>query len=156
MGNFNAQRRFAAEQPARDAADAERRRLLDERFPPMQRPCGTPGAVYTVVVEGNDLGCTAHLPFDIASALPAEAAEEMKQALHDALLPIVETFYRKVWDQSIAGKLIADDPEPMPDHWEQLFSKWLYRCVNRGEMPTFEGRTIWSAHSIPDVCRRRY
>ena len=120
----------------------------------MERPCGTPGAVYTVYVEGRDLGCVAHLPFDIESALPAEAAEEMKQALHDALLPIVETFYRKVWDQTIAGKHIDGDTEPMPKRWEMLFTKWLHRCLNRGEWPEFLGRRIMNEYQIPDACRR--
>lgn len=120
----------------------------DMRFPPMERPCGTPGAVYTITVEGNDLGCTAHLPFDIATALPAEAAEKMKQALHDAVLPIVEAFYRRVWDQTIAGRIIDGDDKPMPETWEGLFFKWLDRCVDRGEMPVFNGVTIWNRHSV--------
>jgi hypothetical protein len=126
---------------------------IDARFPKIERPCGTPGAIYTVVVEGNTLGCTAELPFDIEKSLPADAKEKMKAALHDATLPIVEQFYRNVWQKTIAGKILADDPDPMPARWELLFSAWLLRCLQRGEAPTMDGHVIYSKHSLPEAYR---
>jgi hypothetical protein len=153
MGNFNAQLKWAQEQPERDRAEAQRRADLDKLYPPMARPCGTPGAVYTITVKGRDLGCVVHLPFSIERALPADAKKRMKQALHDALLPIVEQFYRDVWEQTIAGKKLADDPEPMPARWELLFAKWIRRCLNRGEVPIVDGRKIWHESGLPNAYR---
>jgi hypothetical protein len=151
MGNWSPEK----DRRRREAREGvcQRRREINERLPKLERPCGTPGAVYTVTVQGNVLGCTAELPFDIEAAIPASAKESMKKALHDAMLPIVEQFYRDVWTKTIAGKTLADDPEPMPERWELLFSKWLRRCLERGERPVVEGRTIFSVYSLPQAYR---
>jgi hypothetical protein len=149
MGNWS-----FAQQEARKAVVASLNQRIAEKdalFPRLERPCGTPGAVYTITVEGNDLGCTVHLPFGIEDAIPASAKVEMKAALHDALLPIVERFYRRVWTETIAGKKLSDDPKPMPKRWELLFAKWLERCFQRGEMPTVEGRIISNEYCLPEA-----
>lgn len=130
-------------------ADVERhRREKDSLFPPLERPCGTPGAVYTVVAERRELACSVTLPFTVEEAVPAEALETLKQALHDTMLPLVERFYQDVWANTLAGRCIDGDAEPLPPTWSGLFFKWLDRCVARGEQPSFQGRTIWSAQSV--------
>lgn len=133
---------------ALDASESSQARI-NRLAPPIERPCGTPGAVYSITVKGHDLKCAVHLPFDIASAVPKEAHEDMKKALHDAVLPIVEKFYRDVWDTTIAGKRLGDDPERMPPRWEWLFTKWLKRCFERGQWPMVEGRMRHSQFDLP-------
>lgn len=129
--------------------EAAERARIDEVAPPIERPCGTPGAVYSISVEGRDLKCDIRLPFNIAAATPREAHDDMKRALHDAILPIIEKFYRDVWDQTIAGKRLGNDPGKMPAHWELLFTKWLKRCFERGEWPMIEGRQRHSQFDLP-------
>lgn len=113
---------------------------LNDRLPAIERPCGTPGAVYSITVRGCNLKCAVRLPFNIASAVPEAAHEDMKKAMHDAVLPIIEKFYRDVWDETIAGKRLGDDPDKMPKHWKWLFTKYIRRCFQRGERALIDGR----------------
>jgi hypothetical protein len=131
------------------SALAVRMQEINERFPPIPRPCGTPGAVYSIIIDGKELGCVVTLPFNIADAIPASAKEDMKRELHDAILPIVERFYRRVWDKTIAGKTLGDDKEPMPKRWGLLFTKWMERSFERGDTPVIENRIHFSAQSLP-------
>ena len=143
MGSFQANRR------ANEAIALinEYQRKKDAEFPLMDRPCGTPGAVYSVMVEGNTLALGVTLPFNIEQSLPPEARERLKAAMHDAVLPIVEQFYRDVWLHTIAGKVI-DDTGPMPSKWGLLFKKWIRRCWQRGEIdPRLPGRGSWKAQN---------
>jgi hypothetical protein len=151
MGNWSPQ--LAAERQRQSAAQHEWMAERDRLLPPMDRPCGTPGAVYTIVADGRELSCSVELPFDVNAAIPASALEDLKRALHDTMLPLVETFYRGVWDETLAGKLIDGDDKPLPWSWEGLFFRWLDRCVARGEMPTFDGRKIWNEHGVNNLKR---
>lgn len=146
MGNWSPER---ARQNAQMRADMERHNAEKDRmYPPLERPCGTPGAVYTIVAEGSELSCSVRLPFAVEEAVPAEALETLKKAVHDTMLPLVEQFYRDVWPDTLAGRCIDGDDDPLPPTWTGLFFKWLDRCVARGEQPTFEGRIIWSKQSV--------
>jgi hypothetical protein len=131
---------MSASRTVADYHAAQRQAQIDADLPPIERPCGTPGAVYSITVKGCDLKCAVHLPFNIAAAVPKAAHEDMKKALHDAVLPIVEKFYRDVWDKTIAGKYLGDDPVRMPKRWEGLFTKYIKRCFQRGERALIEGR----------------
>jgi len=148
VGNYNARLQYLREQPERDRRAAEAQRQKDKDFPPLERPCGTPGAIYSLTVEGNTLACGVTLPFSIEASLPAEAREELKKRIHDAMLPAVERFYRDVWDKTIAGKVI-DDTGVMPKRWEQLFTKWISRKLWRKEWFVLEGKTISSKYAVP-------
>jgi hypothetical protein len=151
MGNYS----IAQSARQREAVTRSERFIAerDAKFPAIERPCGTPGAVYTIVVEGDDLGVLVRLPFNIEQSLPADAQQKLKAEIHDAILPVIETFYRRVWDKTIAGKKIGDDPDPMPKRWELLFTKWLKRCFERGTSLHLEGREISNRHMLPERYR---
>lgn len=156
MGNWPVSAQRLQERREADSREVHRIKERDRMYPPIERPCGTPGAVYSIVVEGCDLGISVRLPFDIPSSLPAEAQIEMKKALHDAVLPVVERFYRAVWVETLAGKTI-DDSGPLPKRWGLLFEKWIRRCWQRGSAPEGIGNIPgWGAsnfHMLADEYR---
>ncbi len=148
MGNYS----LSSVERRRQSVDSLRKlsEEKDRNFPRMDRPCGTPGAVYSIFMDDGRLGCVVDLPFDVEDAIPAEAVDTMKKALHDAMLPVIEQFYRDVWDGTIAGKIIDGDSEPMPKRWELLFTKWIKRCFDRDEHPMLDGREIWNIYQLPE------
>jgi hypothetical protein len=153
VGNWNAQLAWAQLAWAQEAPERNRRTAAaaaekDRTFPPMERPCGTPGAIYSIVVDGNTLAVGVTLPFSIETSLPAEAKETLKKDLHDAILPMVERFYRDVWPDRIAGKII-DDTGRMPKRWEQLFTAWIKRKLWRKEWFVLDGKTMSNRHQVP-------
>src|SRR6202007_1904503 len=133
MGNWNPQKSKADLDAAwRGLSDTDHDKL-DKKLPFIEKPCGTPGAVYTIVAKGNEIGCLVELPFQIEDALPPSAVEVLKKQLHDAMLPLVEAYYKTVWDSVLSGKVIGDDPEPLPYFYHQLFHQYEKRQAERND-----------------------
>lgn len=146
MGNYKP---MTAQERQRGEALLRAKEVRKQTFPAIERPCGTPGAVYTIIVDGDQLCISVKLPFQIETAIPAEAKEAMKKSLHDGILPVIERFYRDVWDGTLAGEIIDGDREPMPKRWELLFTNWIRRCFRRGEGAQIDGRYRFSYYELP-------
>jgi hypothetical protein len=95
----------------------------EERPGDPKRPCGTPGAVYTTRYESGYGGDYISLSIKLPSPFLLDAIERppLTADLHNALLPVIEKFYRDNWGH-FAGRRVAGDPDPLPATYDELFS----------------------------------
>lgn len=91
-----------------------------EERPAEESPCGTPGAVYSTRYEpiSNRICLSIELP--ARGILNSIDRPPLTAALHNALLPVIEAFYREHWGH-FAGQLVPGDPDPLPATYEELF-----------------------------------
>ena len=83
---------------------------------PVFPTCRTPGAVYQTDVLPRCIVHTVMLPQSIQLSDAKERA--LAKALHDAVLPVMEQFYRDNWNKFFAERII--DGDRMPKRWSDL------------------------------------
>lgn len=95
----------------------------EERPDDPKKPCGTPGAVYTTRYKPGYGGDYISLSIKLPAAFVLDTIERapLTAELHNALLPVIEKFYRDNWSL-FAGKRVTGDPAPLPATYAELFN----------------------------------
>jgi hypothetical protein len=64
---------------------------------PETEPCKTPGSVFHIFVEDNEVGARVNLPFDLE--LEEEEYQELEDDIHDALEEILSKYFEEDKDE---------------------------------------------------------
>lgn len=96
------------------------------------RPCGTPGAIYSTSMTENSIRLGIKLPIvrrpNGVEKLPlAELSEKQRKDLsanlHNQILLVMEDFYERLWPKVFANGRMASDPHPMPKEYCDLYAE---------------------------------
>jgi hypothetical protein len=96
-----------------------------EPRPTPEKPCGTPGAVYSTWYDPSFKGdlITVRIRVPISELIEKIDRPSLTAELHNALLPVIEKFYRDNWAH-FAGQIIPGDDAPLPATYDELFRKY--------------------------------